>query len=365
MNDMCRFAPFIIYNSSFIILFEEKIVMFRFAHPEFLYALIILPVLLALFLYTVKRKRKALARFGEWPIIRHLMPDASNKKYALKFWILFFALGLLIVVVARPQMGSKLESVTKRGIEVMICLDVSNSMMSQDVSPSRLERAKIILSRLIDNLDNDKIGLVVFAGDAFVQLPITADFVSAKMFLNTINTSMVPVQGTQIGKAVSLATRSFTSNPDIAKTIILITDGEGHEDNAAAAVEAAVSEGITVNVIGIGSAKGGTIPLGGRNDYLKDNQGNVVVTKLNEAMCQEIAVAGNGIYVLADNTNNTIRAIQNELDKMTKSDIEAKVYTSYNEGYRIFAWAVLVLLVLEAFILNRKNKFLSKFKLFS
>ncbi|MDL2243328.1 VWA domain-containing protein [Bacteroidales bacterium OttesenSCG-928-J19] len=339
--------------------------MFKFAHPEFLYALAVLPVLLVLFLYAVKRKKKSLSRFGEYAIIRHLMPDVSNKKYALRFWILFFALGLLIVMIARPQMGSKLENVTKRGIEVMICLDVSNSMMSKDVTPSRLERAKIIMSRLIDNLENDKVGLVVFAGDAFVQLPITTDFISAKMFLNNINTSMVPVQGTQIGKAVSLATRSFTSNPDIAKTIILITDGEGHEDNATAAVEAAVNEGITVNVIGIGSSKGGTIPIEGRNNYLKDNQGNVVVTKLNETMCREIAVAGKGIYVLADNTNNTVRTLQQELDKMTKVEMETKVYASYSEGYRIFAWAVLILLVFEAFLLNRKNKFLSKFKLFS
>lgn len=339
--------------------------MFRFAYPELLYLLIILPVLLFLFLYFAKRKKNSLKKFGEIAVIKHLMPDVSTKKHAWKFWFLFFAVGLLIITVARPQMGSKLETVTKHGMEVMICLDVSNSMMSEDVSPNRLDRAKMILSRLIDNLDNDKIGLVVFAGDAFIQLPITSDFVSAKMFLSSINTSLVPVQGTEIGKAVSLATRSFSSNESIAKTIILITDGEGHEENAIEAVKLAAEQGITVNVIGIGSTKGGTIPLNGRNDYLKDNQGNIVVTKLNEAMCQEIAIAGNGIYVLADNTNNAIRTLQKELDKMNKSEMEAKVYTNYNEGYRVFAWAVLALLVLEVFILNRKNKLFDKFKLFS
>jgi Mg-chelatase subunit ChlD len=338
--------------------------MFRFAHPDFLYALLILPVLIALFLYAVKNKKKLLKRFGDYKIIRQLMPDASNKKYALKFWLLFIAVALFIIVIARPQMGSKMETVTRHGVEVVICLDVSNSMMSNDVTPNRLERAKMLLSRLIDNLENDKIGLVVFAGDAFVQLPITADFVSAKMFLSSINTNMVPVQGTQIGKAIDLAARSFTDKQDIGKTIIVITDGEGHEDNAVGAATMAAEQGITVNVIGIGSAKGGTIPISNRNDYLKDRDGVVVVSKLNETMCREIAIAGRGMYVLADNTNNALRALQPELDKLAKADIETQVYTSYNEGFLVFAWPLLILLVLELFILNRKNKYLSKFKLF-
>lgn len=339
--------------------------MFRFAHPEFLYILLILPLILALFLYAVRRKKKSLKRFGDMAVIKDLMPAASNKKYALKFWLLFFALALFILMIARPQMGSKMETVKKHGIEVMVCLDVSNSMMSNDINPNRLEKAKMILSRLIDDFQNDKVGLVVFAGDAFVQLPITTDYISAKMFLSSMNTSMVSVQGTQIGRAIDLATRSFTDNPGVEKAIILITDGEGHEDNAIEAAKAAAEQGIKVNVIGIGSPQGGTIPLNGRNDYLKDNQGNVVVSKLNETMCQEIAVAGDGMYVQADNTNNALRALQKEMEKMGKSEMEARIFTSYNEGYRIIAWPLLILLVLEVFILNRKNKFFSKFRLFS
>jgi Mg-chelatase subunit ChlD len=339
--------------------------MFQFAHPEFLYALLILPVILLVFFFFIRRKKNSLKKFGDLTIIGQLMPNASTKKYHLKFWILFIAVALLIFMIARPQMGTKLETVKKHGVEVMICLDVSNSMMSDDIKPSRLDRAKMILSRLIDDLDDDKIGLIVFAGDAYVQLPITPDFISAKFFLSSINTSMVPIQGTQIGKAIDLATRSFSSNKDIGKTIIIITDGEGHEDNATGAAKAAEDKGITVNVVGIGSAQGGTIPMQNRRDYLRDSERNVVVTKLNEAMCQEIAIAGKGVYIHADNTSSTVRTIQQELDKLSKSEIETKSYSNYNELFPIIAWVLIILLIVEVLILNRKSKLFSKFKLFS
>jgi len=334
--------------------------MFRFEHPNYLYLLFLLPVFFALFLYAVYIKKRNLKRFGDRNIIDVLMPDVSPGKQYIKFGLLFAALALFVFVVSGPQFGSKIETVKKQGIEVVICLDVSNSMLSTDISPNRLERSKQILSRLIDNLDNDKIGLIVFAGDAFVQLPITADYVSAKMFLRTINPAMVPVQGTAIGAAINLAVRSFTPNEATEKSIILITDGENHEDDAIGAAKAAAEKRISVNVLGVGSVQGTTIPVQGANGYQRDREGNVIVSKLNEQMCQDIAIAGNGLYARTDNTNDALRALQKELDKLGKSEVESKVYTSYDEKYFIPAWIVLFLLVLEFFVLDRRNRVMSR-----
>jgi Ca-activated chloride channel family protein len=309
-------------------------------------------------------KKRNLKRFGDMKIIRGLMPDVALKKQHLKFWMLFACTALFILVIAGPQFGSKLESVKKQGIEVMICLDVSNSMLSTDINPNRLAKAKQILSRLIDNLKNDKIGLIVFAGDAFIQLPITSDYVSAKMFLSSINPSMVPTQGTAIGAAINLANRSFTPTEGSEKSIILITDGENHEDDALGATKAAAEKGIKVNVLGIGSIQGNPIPIPGTNGFQRDNEGNMVITKLNEQMCQEIAEAGNGMYARTDNTNTALNALQKELDKLSKSEVESKVYSSYEEKYQIPAWILLFLLVGELLILDRRNRVLSKIKLF-
>jgi Ca-activated chloride channel family protein len=309
-------------------------------------------------------KKRNLKRFGDMQIIRALMPDVALKKQHLKFWLLFTCTALFILVIAGPQFGSRLETTKKQGIEVMICLDVSNSMMSTDISPSRLDKSKLILSKLIDDLKNDKIGLIVFAGDAFIQLPITSDYVSAKMFLSSINPSMVPTQGTAIGSAINLAIRSFTPNEGSEKTIILLTDGENHEDDALGATKAATEKGIKVNVLGIGSVQGGPIPAPGTNGFQRDNEGNMVITKLNEQMCQEIAAAGNGMYARTDNTNNALKALQKELDKLNKSEVDSKIYSSYDEKYQIPAWILLFLLVVEFFTLDRKNRILSKIRLF-
>ncbi|MDR2804618.1 MAG: VWA domain-containing protein [Dysgonamonadaceae bacterium] len=337
--------------------------MFRFEHPEYLYLLLALPVLLGLFIYYMKSKKSALKRFGEMPLIRSLTPEVALKKQHLKFWILLISCGLFVLVIAGPQFGSKRETVKKQGIEVMVCLDVSNSMLSADVNPTRLDKAKQILSRLVDNLTNDKIGLIVFAGDAYIQLPITSDYISAKMFLSSISPAMVPTQGTAIGSAIQLAMKSFSPNETAEKTIILITDGEDHEDNSIGAAEDAAKKGITVNVLGIGSPQGSPIPTS--NGYMKDKDGNMVLTKLDEKMAQDIAVAGKGMYVRTDNTNNALKALQKELDKKTKSEVESTVYSAYDEKYAIPAWILLFLLVAEFFILDRKNRFLSKIKLFS
>ncbi|MDR0506758.1 MAG: VWA domain-containing protein [Dysgonamonadaceae bacterium] len=339
--------------------------MFRFQYPEYLYLLLLLPVLLLLFLYSMNRKKSALKRFGNMATIRQLMPLVSLKKQYLKFWLLFACTGLFVMVIAGPQFGSKLETVKRNGIEVMVCLDVSNSMLANDITPNRLDKAKQILSKLVDNLNNDKIGLIVFAGDAYIQLPITADYVSAKMFLSSINPAMVPTQGTAIGAAINLALRSFTPNEATEKTIILITDGENHEDDAIGATEEAVKKGITVNVLGIGSTKGAPIPVPDGNGFFKDSEGNMVISHLDEEIAKKIAITGNGIYAQTDNTNNALKVLVKELEKKTKSEVESKVYSSYDEKYQIPAWILLIILVLEIFILDRKNRIFNKIKLFS
>jgi Ca-activated chloride channel family protein len=337
--------------------------MFRFEHPEYLYLLVLLPAFILLFWYSMYIKKRNLKRLGNMKILRGLMPDVALKKQHLKFWLLLICLGLFILVIAGPQFGSKLETVKRQGIEVMICLDVSNSMLSTDISPSRLEKSKLILSKLIDDLRDDKIGLIVFAGDAFIQLPITSDYVSAKMFLSSINPSIVPRQGTAIGAAINLAAVSFSPSEHSDKTIILITDGENHEDDAIGATKAALEKGIKVNVLGVGSLQGGPISASG-NSYQKDKDGNMIITKLNEQMCQDIAAAGDGMYARTDNTNNALKALQKELNKMSKSEVESKVYSSYDEKYLIPAWILLFFLLVEFLILDRKNRVLSKIKLF-
>ncbi len=338
--------------------------MFRFAHPEYLYLLFILPVLLLFYVYIVKARKKALQKYGTLGLIVTLMPEASPKRRSLKYFIFFISLTVVIFIIAGPQFGSKLETVKRQGIEVMVCLDVSNSMLARDIAPSRLDKAKLMLSRLTDGFENDKMGLIVFAGDAFTQLPITSDYISAKMFLSSINPSMVSTQGTAIGSAVNLAMRSFTPDENSSKAVILITDGENHEGDAVKAAANVAEKGIKVNVVGIGLPKGAPIPVN-NNDFMKDNQGNVVVTLLNEAMCQEIAQAGQGVYVRADNTNSALKALQGELDKMAKSEVESQVYSEYDEQFPLLVWIALILLITEFLTSERKNRLFKNVKLFS
>ena len=341
--------------------------MFRFANPEYFYLLFTLPVLIVIYIYAVVTRKKALKKYGNPALIAQLMPEVSLKRQHLKFWTLLATLSVLIFVIAGPQFGSKLETVKRQGVEIMICLDVSNSMMSEDIGPNRLERAKQMLSRMTDSFTDDKVGLIVFAGDAFTQLPITSDYISAKMFLSSINPSMVSTQGTAIGAAINLALRSFTPSETSSKTILIITDGENHEDDAAKAALSAAEKGIKINVVGIGTPQGAPIPIGGggANNFLKDKDGNVVVTRLNEQMCQDIAAAGKGIYVRADNTNTALRTLQNEIDKMDEDELDSKVYSEFDEQFHILAWIVLVLLLIEFVIMERKNRIFGKVKLFS
>ena len=338
--------------------------MFRFEEPTYLYLLLLLPLLAAFYLYSNYRKRKAIRRFGDPMLMAQLMPDVSKYRPDVKFWLVFVAVGLFAVLLARPQFGSKLETVKRKGVEVIIALDISNSMLAQDVQPS-LEKAKRLISRLVDEMMNDKVGMIVFAGDAFTQLPITSDYISAKMFLESINPSLISKQGTAIGAAINLAARSFTPQEGVGRAIVVITDGENHEGGAVEAAKAAAEKGIQVSVLGVGLPDGAPIPVEGTNDYRRDRDGNVVVTRLNEAMCQEIAKDGKGIYVRVDNSNSAQKAINQEINKMAKSDVESKVYTQFNEQFQAVAWIILLLLLAEMLILECKNPLFKNIHLFS
>ena len=338
--------------------------MFRFLEPTYLYLLLLLPLLAAFYLYSNYRRRKAIRKFGDPVLMAQLMPDVSKYRPDVKFWLVFAAIGLFAVLLARPQFGSKLETVKRQGVEVMIALDISNSMLAQDVQPSRLEKAKRLVAQLVDKMENDKVGMIVFAGDAFTQLPITSDYISAKMFLESINPSLISKQGTAIGAAINLATRSFTPQEGVGRAVIVITDGENHEGGAAEAAKAAAEKGIQVNVLGVGMPDGAPIPVEGTNDFRRDRDGNVVVTRLNEQMCQEIAQAGDGIYVRVDNSNAAQKAITQEINKMAKADVETQVYTEFNEQFQAIAWIILLLLLVEMLILERKNPLFRNIHLF-
>ena len=339
--------------------------MFRFANIEMLWWLITIPVFVITYIVYTKRKQRQLTEFGDPELMAQLMPDASKSRPIWKFGMLIVALILLIVAAARPQYGQKEKTVKRQGIEVMVALDISNSMLAEDVAPNRLDRAKQMLSKMIDNMVDDKVGLVVFAGDAFTQLPITCDYVSAKMFLNTISPTLIPTQGTAIGAALQTAITSFgAQESEAGRAIILITDGENHEDDAIAAAKKANELGMQVFVIGIGKPEGAPIPKPGTNDYFKDRAGQVVVSRLNEEMCQQIAVAGNGAYVRCDNTNTAMRAWQQELDRIATTELESTVYADYNEQYQSFVLIALLLLAIEFFILSRKNHRLTRMDLF-
>lgn len=339
--------------------------MFRFEEPAYLYLLLLLPLLVVFYLYSNYRKRKDIRKFGDPVLMAQLMPNVSKYRPDVKFWLVFAVIGLFAVLLSRPQFGSKLETVKRQGVEVMIALDISNSMLAQDIQPSRLEKAKRLISKLVDGMENDKVGMIVFAGDAFTQLPITNDYISAKMFLESINPSLISKQGTAIGAAISLAVRSFTPQEDVGRAIVIITDGENHEGGAVEAAKEAAKKGIQVNVLGVGLPNGSPIPIEGTNDFRRDRDGNVIVTRLNESMCQEIAKEGNGIYVRVDNSNSAQKAIDQEINKMAKADVESKVYTEFNEQFQVIAWIILLLLLIEMLILDRKNPLFKNFRLFS
>lgn len=330
-----------------------------------LWLLVLVPVFVVAYVLYARRKRRRLEAFGDPQLVAELMPNASHVRPTVKFSLLMVAFTLLCFAAARPQYGQREQTVKRQGIEAVIALDISNSMMAEDVVPNRLERAKQMLSKMIDRMVDDKVGLVVFAGEAFTQLPITCDYVSAKMFLSNIDPSLIKTQGTAIGDALSTSIRAFgAEQSETNRAIVLITDGENHEDDAVAVATRAKEAGIKILVVGIGKPEGAPIPILGTNDFRKDRQGNVVVSRLNEDMCREIAKAGNGIYVRCDNTNTAMRAIEKELDTLATTELETQVFTDYNEQFQTFALLALLILVIDFFIFNRKNKSLTRINLF-
>jgi len=341
--------------------------MLRFAHIDILWGLLVIPVFILLFLLVSRWKKKALASFGQKNVVRLMIPQVSFSRPWLKFIFFLVAYASLIVGMADPQLGSKTEEVKRQGADIMILLDVSNSMLARDLVPSRLENAKQALAQLIDKMHDDRIGIIVFAGQAYVQLPITTDYSAAKLFLNTINTNIVPVQGTAIGAAIDLGMKSFDFKSRTGKAMIIITDGENHEDNAIAAAESAKSKGVTVNVIGLGSPDGSPIPAEPENPNSTDRtdkQGIKIITKLNEGMCRDISTAGGGVYVHANNSNSGLGIVMDQIGKIQRKLYDSKTFKDYEDRFQFFLAITLVLLVVEFFISNRKNMRLSGVKLF-
>ena len=337
--------------------------MFRFEEPIYLYLLAVIPVL-ALVRWLLERKQhKRLRKFGDPELLSQLMPDVSRWRPAAKFWTLEAALALLIVMIARPQMGTRISHDKRTGIETIIAMDISNSMLAEDVAPSRLDRTKMMVENLVDNFTDDKIGLIVFAGDAFVQLPITSDYVSAKMFLSDIHPSLMATQGTDIATAINMATNSFTQQQGVGKAIIVVTDGEDHEGGALEAAKDAKKKGMRVYVLGVGSPNGAPIPLGNGN-YMKDRTGNTVMTKLNEEMCRQVAEAGGGAYIHVDNNSNAQQQLDNELSKLTKKEMQSTIYSDYDEHFQAFGIIALILLIIEICILDRKNPLARRINIF-
>lgn len=338
--------------------------MFRFEDPIYLYLLVLIPVLAIIRFVGYRSRRKRLHMFGNPQLLKELMPDVSRWRPAVKFWLLQGALALLIIMLARPQMGTKISHEKRTGIETIIAMDISNSMRAEDVTPSRLDRSKMIVENLVDKFSNDKIGLIVFAGDAFVQLPITSDYVSAKMFLSNIDPSMMATQGTDIAGAINMATHSFTQDKEVGKAIVIITDGEDHEGGALEAAKAAQAAGMRVYVLGVGSTQGSPIPIPGTGDFMKDNTGNTVMSALNEQMCREVAQAGGGAFIHVENNSRAQDQLDAELDKLSKKEIDSTVYSDFDEQFIAFAILALLLLIAEVCILECKNPLLKNVSLF-
>ena len=338
--------------------------MFRFANPTYLYLLLLIPVLVAIYILLRWRMRKQLRRFGDVRLMAHLMPDVSRVRVHLKFSLMMLALAFVIFIMARPQFGTRNEEVKRSGIEVVIACDVSNSMLCQDINPSRLDKAKMIVSKLIEQFDQDKVGLVAYAGSAVTLLPMTADYVSAKLFLDQLTPSTVAIQGTNMAEAIHRSLLSFSDKKTVGKALILITDAEDHEEGAIEMAKEARKAGVQIFVLSVGTEKGGPIPMGD-GSYKKDLSGNVVTTKLNERVGKEIAKAGNGLYIRADQSNQAQDILDAEIRKMQKEDISMSMYSEYDEQFIAVAILLLLVLIAECCIMERRSPFIQRLSLFS
>lgn len=325
-----------------------------FANPKFLIFLLLVPVIPVAYAIMRRIRLSRVRRFGDEELVRELMPSWSGAKGWVKIILFSLAFAFFVLGISRPQIGAKLSQRQTRGAEIMICLDVSNSMLAQDYSPDRLSRAKLAISRLVDKLEGDRIGLIIFAGSSFVQLPVTTDYISAKMFLSSVNTESIPIQGTAIGDAISTAIKSFSVQSEKSRAIIVITDGENHEDDAVVAARQAAEMGIKVYTIGVGSVRGEPIPKNG--DLMKDSNGNIVVTRLDENTLRKIAEAGGGAYIHAGNEEFGLTPIINDLKKMEDEMFNSVVFEEYDEQFMYFLGIALFLFVIEMLIGDRKLK---------
>lgn len=338
--------------------------MFRFENPQYLYFLALIPALALLYYYSNYKRKRRLKRYGDPALLRELMIDVSAWRPHVKAWLLLLALASLVIAFARPQFGTKIDTTERNGIEAIIAMDVSNSMLANDVRPSRLDKAKMLVSNMVDDMKDDQVGLIVYAGQAFVQLPITNDYVSAKMFLDGINPSMINMQGTDIAAAIELASRSFTQKKNVSRAIFLITDGEDNEGGAVEAAKQAAKMGIRVYVLGVGSPDGAHVPIPGTTQYFIDEQGNPVLSRLNEEMCRQIAHAGDGAYIYVDNSSSAQKELSRYVDKLAKAKLESQIYSEFDEQFQSFLVLALLFLLADVLLLERKNHLLKGFHLF-
>lgn len=336
--------------------------MFRFALPQYLYLLLLVPVLVGLYIYILRQRRRRLEKFGALMTLRQLMPEASLPRVRNKFLLSLTAVVCIIFALARPQFGSKLKEVKQEGIELMLAVDVSNSMLAEDFEPNRLERTKFAINRLLNGLRQDRVGLIIFAGNAYVQLPITSDYATARNFASRISPTMVSRQGTAIGAAIDLAAGSYSSQSEGSRVMILITDGENHEDDALAAAQRAAEKGVQIYVIGIGTPEGAPIRIG--NDFIRDDKGNMVVSKLDESILERIALTTGGAYIRATKQSIGLDEMIERINQTQKSRFSATVFEAYDEQYQYLVGLALLLLVVEFYILPRKNRILARFSIF-
>lgn len=332
--------------------------MFRFENTYYLYFLLLIPAIWILRIFYLNWRNKALNRGLDQDMLKHLAPMLSVAKGWLKLSVYTLALICLILAIANPQFGSKTEEVKRKGVDVMIALDISNSMQAEDLYPTRLERAKRSIQELLTFLKSDRIGIVVFAGEAFVQLPITTDYSAARLFLESIEPDLISTQGTDIGNAIELCMNSFDFDSPTSKNIILISDGENHEEQAIEAAEAAAEQEVMVHTIGMGSENGAPIPLfyqGKKVGFRKNKEGNTIVTALNADMLQQIAQTTNGLFVRASNSDSGMRSIFQEMEGLEKVEIGSKIYTDYEDRFQYLLLPAILLLIIELIIPNTKS----------
>lgn len=336
--------------------------MFRFEHVELLWFLCVIPVIILIFIISRQIINRRLSEYGDSHLVDGLMVDKSRFKPIFKLSIILFALALLIIGAANPQIGSKPEKIKRQGIELIVALDISNSMNAQDLKPSRLERAKQSMMKLIDNLQGDRIGIVVFAGDGFLLLPITSDYSAAKLLVSTVETNLINTQGTAIGNAIDLAMGAFSDKEGTSRALIMITDGENHEDDAVSAAKTAADNGVKIYTIGMGTPDGAPIPIidryGRARGFQKDQMGQAVMTKLNPAILKQIANRGNGYFTYASGTGTDLTKILNDIAGMDKEEFEEQIYTAFDDKFMYFIALAIILLIIDSMISNRKNKYL-------